>query len=184
MYWNARAVPGVPQRWIVAMAITFLGCVEPAHQGHTTQTSDALSVRVTHVFDGDSFAGSTDAGKHVEVRVFAIDAPERRQPFSTAARRRLSSMIRNQKVDLEVRDVDRYGRLVAVVRLNGEDAGLDMIGRGLAWHFTRFAENQPRAERAAYENAQHAARRDRVGLWKDPSPVAPWDFRRALPRGD
>jgi len=49
------------------------------------------------------------------------------------------------------RDVDRYGRLVAVVFVGHTDVNLELVRRGLAWHFTRYSSDpQPAAaERSA-----------------------------------
>ena len=50
---------------------------------------------------------------------------------------------------------------------------------GMAWHYKQYQREQTPAQRRAYAAAEEAARRDRLGLWADANPVAPWDFRRA-----
>jgi endonuclease YncB( thermonuclease family) len=77
---------------------------------------------------------------------------------------------------------DPYGRLVAVVSIGDADVGLAQVRAGLAWHFKRYAKEQSPLDRALYADAEMDARRRRVGLWAEPAPVAPWDFRsRARP---
>ncbi len=63
-------------------------------------------------------------------------------------------------------------------RLLTLDAGLAQLTVGLAWHFTRYAHEQSTEERERYADAEREARAKRVGLWSDPAPVAPWEWRR------
>lgn len=72
---------------------------------------------------------------------------------------------------------DPYGRLVAVVSIGDADVGLAQVRAGLAWHFKRYAKEQSRLDRALYADAETEARKLQVGLWSQPAPVAPWDFR-------
>jgi micrococcal nuclease len=48
---------------------------------------------------------------------------------------------------------------------------LALVAEGLAWHFKRYSDDENLAE------AEIAAREERRGLWADPLPVAPWDWR-------
>ena len=71
-----------------------------------------------------------------------------------------------------------YGRLVCKVLLpNREDVNLDQIKAGLAWHYKQYRKFQSAKDRAAYGAAEDAARHARTGLWSDPHPVQPQDFR-------
>ena len=62
-------------------------------------------------------------------------------------------------------------------RRGERDVGLAQIEAGLAWHFRRYAAEQPAARRQAFEQAEQRARRRRAGLWQDATPVAPWQYR-------
>lgn len=55
--------------------------------------------------------------------------------------------------------------------------GLEQIKRGMAWHFKRYEAEQTPENRAAYSVAEREARAAKRGLWIDPAPIAPWDFR-------
>ena len=67
---------------------------------------------------------------------------------------------------------DRFDRIVGQVRCNGVDANAAMVSSGLAWVYARFAPaNSPLFA------LEHSARQQRLGLWVDPSPQAPWDWR-------
>ncbi len=72
---------------------------------------------------------------------------------------------------------DRYGRTIATLKVDGNDANLAMIQAGLAWHYTKYAKEQPIGEAERYAAAQHTARAHGLGLWRDECPIAPWTWR-------
>lgn len=127
--------------------------------------------RVVNVHDGDTLR-AIDAGKvEHKVRLLGIDAPGIGQPFGTVFRDRLTSLTKGKSVEVFVDDRDRYGRVLARLEVGGVDVNLQMIADGLAWHFTRYSDD---ADLAAAESEARAAKR---GLWRDPEPIAPWDWR-------
>lgn len=82
---------------------------------------------------------------------------------------------------------DRYGRIVGRVLLRqctesecayATDVGLEQVRAGLAWHYKQFANEQAAAERVRYAWHEREARAKREGLWKEPEPVPPWQFRK------
>ncbi|MCA1851697.1 MAG: thermonuclease family protein [Beggiatoa sp.] len=48
----------------------------------------------------------------------------------------------------------------------------------MAWHYKRYEREQSPEDRVAYARAEETARAERRGLWRDPKPVPPWEFRR------
>ncbi len=135
--------------------------------------------RVVAVADGDTVTVLDAQRVQHRVRLQGIDAPESPQPFGQRSRQFLAAMVYNQEVVVSVDKVDRFGRAVGVIYLDGQDVNLRMVEAGMAWHYKQYQREQTRAQRRAYAAAEKAARRDRLGLWADPNPVAPWDFRRA-----
>jgi endonuclease YncB( thermonuclease family) len=79
-------------------------------------------------------------------------------------------------VDYDKRD--RHGRIVGKVLLEGNDICIRQIEDGLAWHFKKYESEQPAMDRVKYSRAESDARAARVGLWRDPHPVPPWEFRK------
>lgn len=135
---------------------------------------DRLRGQVQRVADGDSFTLIDSVGRQVEVRMHGIDAPERNQPHANVARSTLQRLLEGQAVEIEVLDEDNYGRQVGVVYRAGENINLTMVEAGHAWWYEYYAsDNQALAE------AQRAAVQRRLGLWAEPNPVAPWDWRRS-----
>ncbi len=132
-----------------------------------------LRATVTHVADGDSFHARDARGRKLEIRILAIDAPERNQPYADASRRALTSMIGGKEIEIHVAEPDRHGRLVSRVMRGGVDVGLTQLKSGMAWVYP-FAGKMP----AGYREAERAARKARAGLWRDAKPREPWKYRR------
>jgi endonuclease YncB( thermonuclease family) len=141
--------------------------------------ADWIMGRVVAIADGDTLTIlTTDQGQH-RVRLAGIDTPEKRQPFGQVAKDHLSSLVDGQTVTVNYHKRDRYGRVVGKVLASGADAGLWQVEAGLAWHYKRYEQEQSDYwDRAAYARAEVQARAEKRGLWRDPEPVPPWDFRR------
>jgi micrococcal nuclease len=73
---------------------------------------------------------------------------------------------------------DRYGRIVGKLVHEGQDVNLSMVEDGFAWWYREYAREQSEIDRGLYEAAEDRARRARAGLWRDPEPVPPWDWRK------
>lgn len=143
--------------------------------------ADGALTNLVHVVDGDTV--HTFDGRHRRtVRIAAIDAPELAQPFGQEAHNALATLCLHREVLVRTAKTDPYGRLVGTISMGDLDVGLAQVRAGLAWHFKRYAKEQSPLDRALYADAEMDARRRRVGLWAEPAPVAPWDFRsRARP---
>ena len=110
------------------------------------------------------------------VRLAAIDAPERSQPFGEVSRQHLADLCFKQTARITPRTKDRYGRLVADVSCQGRDAGADMVDGGMAWVYERYAHP---AQDAELFRRQANARAAGVGLWRQANPVPPWTWRKS-----
>ena len=136
---------------------------------------------IVGVADGDTLT-LLDANKtQHRIRIDGIDAPERTQPYGERAKQSLAALAHGRAASADCPKVDRYGRAVCRVYIDGIDVGLEQIRRGLAWHYARYAHEQRERERNAYAKAEHDARLSQIGLWSFNDPTPPWDYRR---RGD
>mgnify|MGYP006352914035 CR=1 FL=1 len=72
--------------------------------------------------------------------------------------------------------MDRYGRIVALVTCKGRLVNRDLVRAGLAWHYPKYCRSQPLCSELAV--LEQGARTARLGLWADPEPVAPWEWKR------
>lgn len=145
--------------------------------GQAAPRSPARVCLVVGVADGDTLTarcGAPSAYEQVKVRISAIDAPEKRQPFGQRSRQSLSALCFKVEARITERDRDRYGRTVADVECGGEDVAEHQVRSGMAWVYERYARG--------YEGLrplQDVARDGRLGLWVDREPVAPWEWRAA-----
>jgi endonuclease YncB( thermonuclease family) len=64
--------------------------------------------------------------------------------------------------------MDRYGRTVAVCRVNGHDIGAAMVRRGQAWAYIKYSSQ--------YVGEETLAKAERLGVHARPC-MQPADFR-------
>jgi endonuclease YncB( thermonuclease family) len=152
-----------------------------------TVVADTLTGRVVGVADGDTVTVLDADRRQHKIRLGGIDAPEIAQPYGQRSKENLSRMVFNKEVRVEWDKRDRYDRIVGKVWVQPAscptcpmtlDAGHAQITVGLAWWYQKYAKEQSPADRGAYAFSEQEARAKRVGLWSDPDPVAPWEWRR------
>lgn len=139
--------------------------------GFYLQSNEFL--RVIGIKDGDTVVLLTNKKEEIVVRLSEIDAPERNQAFGTVSRTYLSNLIFGKEVKLEKSGTDRYGRTLGFIfTLNGTNVNLDMVKKGMAWQYEKYSKS------AILRLAQTEAKSQKLGLWRDPYPTPPWEFRR------
>ena len=152
----------------LALALTTHGLRAERLEGHVLGVTDGATITVLNA-----------RHQHLRVRIAAIDAPARGQPFFKRSQDNLTKLVRRREVIVEWHKKDRYGRLVGTVFIKkGPDVGLEQVRAGLAWWYRDDATEQPKSEREAYGAAEKSARELKLGLWADPSPVPPWEWRK------
>lgn len=135
--------------------------------------------------DGDTLALGTRHSVYDYVRLAGIDAPEVShsradpgQPYGPESGARAAELLaaEGMTVTVLVEDTDPYGRIVGWVRLPKRGTTLNevLLEDGLAWWYERYYPDL-----ADYGRKQAKAKAARRGLWADPSPVPPWDYRRS-----
>ena len=129
------------------------------------------------VVDGDTFFLKTKANNSIKVRLAFIDAPELNQPFGTDAKAFLKK-IEGQKVAIDVKSKDRYGRHVAILFHRNADINLAMIENGYAWVYTKYLKYASIPMRNKYLHAEFLAKEKALGLWKMNHYIAPWEWRK------
>ncbi|HPT27974.1 MAG TPA: thermonuclease family protein, partial [Bryobacteraceae bacterium] len=130
--------------------------------------------KVTAVTDGDTIEVLRQRTR-LKIRLFGVDAPEKRQPFAERARQRVADLALGRTVTVIPRGNDRFGRCLAWIVLPGNsNLNETLVAEGLAWWFRRYAPHQHRLE-----ELERAARDHGAGLWAEPDPTPPWLWRRA-----
>jgi endonuclease YncB( thermonuclease family) len=130
-------------------------------------------VGVVSVIDGDTIEIHGQ-----RIRLFGIDAPESSQLCIRASSERwrcgqqasfaLADRIGRATVSCHPRDLDRYGRVVAVCFKGSEDLNRWMIANGWAVAYRHYSED--------YVPEEDAARRGRTNIWSSDFDL-PWDWR-------
>ncbi|MCP9796200.1 thermonuclease family protein [Cyanobium sp. Lug-B] len=142
----------------------------------------AAAATVISVGDGDTLRVE-DRGKKITIRLACIDAPETAQaPFGMASRRLLQELAPiGAKVQLVIKDRDRYGRTVADIQRNGQSINMRMVRAGQAFAYRQYLA---KCDAAAYLKAEREAERASLGVWAVPGGInRPWDFRRGRRSG-
>ena len=130
--------------------------------------------KVVGVSDGDTITVLDDMDQgNFRIRLDKIDAPEKKQAFGNKAKQYLSSLIFGKKVSIRYKSIDRYGRILGVVFLDGKEINLVMVQSGYAWHYSYYDKTP------AYIEAEKQARAEKKGLWQDPNPINPYQFRKS-----
>ena len=96
-----------------------------------------------------------------------------------ASRQHLAGLVFGREVRADCPKRDRYGRWLCKLRVDGRDANFAQLTAGMAWHYKAYGKDQGLFDFTGYALAELEARYRRRGLWADPRPQAPWDFRRA-----
>jgi endonuclease YncB( thermonuclease family) len=130
------------------------------------------------IADGDTLTLLDETNTQYKIRLSGIDSPEKKQPFGQVCKQSLSDLAYSRTVAVEANKLDRYGRVIGKVLVDGQDVNLEQVRRGCGWHYKRYQNDQVLDDRLSYNAAEESARASRVGLWADRNPVAPWEWRK------
>lgn len=132
----------------------------------------AAAHQVISITDGDTLTVLEDR-RQVKIRLANIDAPEKAQAFGQRSKESLSDLCYRKDATYQTQTIDRYGRTVAVVTCAGIEANRAQVERGMAWVYPKYNKD------ASLPLIESTARTAGAGLWRDSSPIPPWEYRRA-----
>jgi endonuclease YncB( thermonuclease family) len=138
------------------------------------EAQQTARAEVTYITDGDTFE-CTMSGEEVTIRLYGVDCPEADQPYGDEAEEWLRNAIGGETVSIERIEEGYYGRTIAIVKFNGKNINGALVKNGLAWVSDRYCDREALCDR--WRNFQQQARDGDVGLWSQPNPVPPWDYR-------
>lgn len=156
---------------VLPLLLSFLAISSPAGEAQAQ-----IIYGNPRAVDGDTldFGGG-------RVRLFGIDAPEAAQTCHREAedwacgedaKALLESLIAGQRVNCEQRDIDRFGRPVAICSVGRLDLADAIARAGLAVALEQFASD--------YVSAADQARQLRIGIWAGTFQT-PAEFRASDP---
>ena len=129
----------------------------------------AISGQVVKISDGDTITILTQEKQQVKVRLYGIDAPEKKQPYGQKSKQFLSNLIAGRSVEIQEKGKDRYKRVLGIVYLDGQDINAQMVLSGYAWAYVKYSK--------IYVGQELKARSQNLGLWRD-KPIPPWEWRK------
>lgn len=150
----------------------------------TALSAETFTAEVIGITDGDTVkvlqtipcgdpVCDTEKKQH-KIRLAEIDTPERGQPFGTQAKQMLSDLVFGKKVTVQVIDTDRYGRLVAHIYVDRLWVNGEMVLRGGAWVYRKYARTEE------IYTLEKRAREEGWGLWAltESQRIPPWEWRK------
>jgi endonuclease YncB( thermonuclease family) len=135
-----------------------------------------LTGKVVAIADGDTLTVLDDSKAQHKIRLAGIDAPEKGQAFGNRAREALGDKVFQQSVRVEVIDIDRYKREVGRIYLDERFINMEVVRDGFAWRYVQY--DKP----GEFTAAEADAREHHRGLWTDPNPTSPWEWRKSKRR--
>ena len=145
----------------------------------TVVDAETIVGHVVGVADGDTITVLDAEKVQHKIRLAGIDAPEKAQPFGNRSKESLSELAFDKDASVETEKLDRYGRSVGKVLVNGHDVNLVQVERGMAWFYRQYQREQSPEDRKLYDAAEAIAKVEKRGLWRDADPMPPWDFRKS-----
>ncbi|MHA6260197.1 thermonuclease family protein [Sporosarcina sp. CAU 1771] len=157
---------------IIILAVVTMYFPELLSEEETTPSRDGLiAVELVKTIDGDTIKVKYE-GEEKNVRYLLIDTPETnhpqlgKQPFGEKAKERNRELMNSGKLEIEFdigERIDKYGRLLAYVYIDGESVQEKLIEEGLARVGYVYPPNTKHLD--AYEKAQQRAKKAGIGIW-------------------
>jgi endonuclease YncB( thermonuclease family) len=137
-------------------------------------TSQTIIGKVVGVHDGDTLTLLDHSKTQIKIRLAEIDTPESGQPYGSRAKQELSGLAFGRPATVQVLDIDRYGRTVGRITVDGVDVNAEMVKRGAAWVYRKYARRQ------FLFTIEKQAREAKAGLWALPEAdrIPPWEWRK------
>src|SRR5215831_2096943 len=130
--------------------------------------------QVVGILDGDIIEVLHNNNRRERIRLNGIDCPEKGQAYGKKAKQTVSQLVFGKNVTLRTHGLDRYGRTIADVFLaDGINVNHELVKEGWCWWYQKYAP-----EDVILAELQRRARRSGLGLWADPDPVPPWEWRK------
>ncbi len=128
---------------------------------------------VVSVLDGDTLEVLHN-NKAERIRLSGIDCPEKGQAYGNNAKHAASALVFGKEVTIQTHGHDKYQRLLGdVLLLDGTNVNHTLVKDGWCWWYRKYAPGD-----TVLEGLEKDAREAKKGLWADPHPVPPWEWRK------
>lgn len=161
------------ERWILLLVFLMMGLIDHAAVSGRENDSEKIYADVEKIIDGDSLKVRR-GNETIELRLWGIDAPEFDQPGAAESEQALLAQIDKAQLTLEVKDIDKYGRLVVIAHKEHTNINEEMVKKGHAWVHIYYCLLPPCDQWHIY---QKQARQRGIGLWQYKDPIPPWIWK-------
>ena len=136
-------------------------------------SATTITAKVVRVLDGDTI--EVLHNQHPErIRLSGIDCPEKGQAFGKKAKQAASELAFGKEVTVQTYGHDKYTRTIGDVILpDGMNLNQELVKQGWCWWYRKYAPGD-----TVLEGLETEAMEARKGLWVDPQPVPPWEWRK------
>jgi len=149
-------------------------------------SGEPIKGKAVGVVDGDTLTILVGE-KPTTIELNAVDCPELAQPFGPQAKKHLENLVLNKpvvavlvqpkkdeeaEVEVEVGPKRPKRASYTVTLAEGANVNHALLAAGMAWYYDRDVIVDKKLPGLAA-----GAIRERKGLWADPTPLAPWDYR-------
>ncbi len=157
--------------WLV---VALSGCgTDVAHVPVPPNPPPMFMGDVVGVHDGDSITVLAQ-GTRKTIRLVGIDCPETDQPFGAQATRVTRQLALNQTVTVTSFGRDRHHRLLGDIVLPDQRIlAHELVREGACWWYQHYAPHS-----TTLQTLEMEARTQKRGLWADPTPTPPWQWRK------
>lgn len=132
-----------------------------------------FSGSVVSVLDGDTIEVLHN-NRAERIRLNAIDCPEKAQAYGKRAKQAASELAYGKDVTIQTHGHDKYTRTIGDVILpDGTNVNHTLVKEGWCWWYRKYAPRD-----LVLEGLEREAREGRKGLWADPQPLPPWEWRK------
>ena len=137
----------------------------------------AWNAKIINIHDGDTITALNN-NKQIKIRLYGIDAPELGQDFGQRARQVVTTLTYGKNATIDDTGLDKYGRTIGKVWVDGIDINEILISAGLAWVYKQYCTEQPTC--TDWTKREQEAKDKKLGLWAGPNPIPPWEWRHVL----
>ena len=149
---------------VASLLVTFFSSLVSASE---------ITGSVVSVIDGDTIEVLHN-DKAERIRLSGIDCPEKGQAYGKRAKQAASDLVFGKEVTIRTHGHDKYKRTIGDVLLpDGMNLNQELVKQGWCWWYRKYAPGD-----TVLEGLETEAREGRKGLWADPQPVPPWEWRK------
>ena len=161
--------------FFVLISATLVTVSASKNQLKTSEPIKVITGKVIRVADGDTITVLDAANTQNKIRLYGIDAPEKAQDFGNKSREKLASLVAGKNIAVTVMDIDRYGRNVGRINIDGKEVAEEMLKAGMVWLYTAYCKIP---ECKHWKELETQAKTAKIGLWSNPTAKEPWLWRK------